>query len=250
MKRVFILCVVSLLAFSVFAGGNQKGEEKFEKLRLLYEGGEWDKLEWKAFQATLNEKTKREPLPYLYLALAYLELSKEPESLEFFPKAERDAIKYAIKFKKKDRKKEYSNLYPEKFEEFRMLLIRDANKYLIDLRYNKVITIAKKLISLYPENQAYYILKASCEAHSEMVYEAQRTYGVAEEKIFQESNVAGLSPDMVAAITSGVIIYLDFWLKKKSYAAPEKLIPLADKYISNSEEYNARKAKIPSTPAE
>ena len=61
----------------------------------------------KSVKYTLKDKTKKDPLPYLFAAKASFEMSRDHKYTEEFPKAFKTAMSYAAKYRKKD--KEYTS---------------------------------------------------------------------------------------------------------------------------------------------
>ena len=78
-----------------------------------YVDEEYEKCLVKAEGYTINEETKKDPLPYLYMSMCLYEMSKIEKytAMEDYKKADRDAMKYAEKYRKKDKNKEFFDNY-------------------------------------------------------------------------------------------------------------------------------------------
>ena len=91
----------------IFLGGlifnsNAQAPE-YDDLIQYYADGSYDKLLKKAYKYTQGDKTKKHALPYYYMAIANLQISKGHDLLAKYPKAFKDAIKYAGKCIQKDK---------------------------------------------------------------------------------------------------------------------------------------------------
>ena len=82
-----------------------KSQDDFEDLRILYMDEKYEKLIGKATGYVENDKTRKNPAPYLYLSKAYFEISQIEKYNEDYPpeKAFRNAMKWASKYRRKDK---------------------------------------------------------------------------------------------------------------------------------------------------
>ena len=99
MKNITILLV--FLGGFLFNSNAQAPE--YDDLVQYYADGSYDKLLKKAFKYTQGDNTKKDALPYYYLSIANFQISKGHELLEKYPKAFKDAVKYAGKCIQKDK---------------------------------------------------------------------------------------------------------------------------------------------------
>lgn len=100
MKNIFLL----LLFVGAFIVNANAQPPKFDDLVVLFADGNYEKLLKKAEKYTQSDKTKKNPIPYLYLSKGNYEIAREGgDLLDKFPKASRDALKYAGKCISKDK---------------------------------------------------------------------------------------------------------------------------------------------------
>jgi len=99
MKNFTLL--ILFLGGLVFNSNAQAPE--YDDLIQYYADGSYDKLLKKAYKYTQGDKTKKHPLPYYYMSIANYQISKGHELLEKYPKAFKDAVKYAGKCIQKDK---------------------------------------------------------------------------------------------------------------------------------------------------
>ena len=104
MYKALIFTILSL--FTVTTLQAQVVGGSLEKLAKYFNQGKYEKCLDKAEGYTFNEKTKREPEPYLYMSMCFLELSKsdDPYITDYYKNPVKSAIKFAAKFKQKDKK--------------------------------------------------------------------------------------------------------------------------------------------------
>lgn len=149
-----------LIVFS-FNATSQVAGAKHEKLIDLYVMGRFEDCMLKAQKMTLNDKYKSESEPYLWVAMCLIELTRDPELEEFYPeqKTIKEAIKYGVKFKKKDDKlksKEQDYIFDQNidfvYELIEMALIEGKSQLAAD-SYSKASYFYKLAAKLDPENQ-------------------------------------------------------------------------------------------------
>ena len=87
MKKVITILSFAFLALSAVAQGDYN-----DLLELLVDE-EYEKLLYKAEKYTLSDKTKKDALPYVYMSMAYYEISKRDEFAEKYPKAFKESLK-------------------------------------------------------------------------------------------------------------------------------------------------------------
>lgn len=157
--RLKFTALLFLVLGVIFNG--QAQPPTYDDLLIYYADAEYEKLLQKAEKYTLKDDTKKDPLPYLYLAKANYEISKDATFAEDYPKASKDAIKYASKCLKYDAEGE---VYADEYEFFKELKtgILEELKNLIALgTYNKMISPCGQLLKLDENDIGGYFLKAA-----------------------------------------------------------------------------------------
>src|SRR6056297_116367 len=100
-KNLFFMLLRTLIAVFIAvlcAPQVNAQEEEFDDLLILYVDGDYEKLINKAEKYSDDDDTRRDPRPYLYLAKAYYGMSKDEKYAEEYPRAFRDALKYAARY--------------------------------------------------------------------------------------------------------------------------------------------------------
>ncbi len=99
MKKItFLLYFIG--AFSLLSHAQRP---EYNDLVVYFADGDFEKLLKVAEKYTTKDDCRKDALPYLYLSKANLEISKGGELLEKYPRAFKDAIKYAGKCLKYDK---------------------------------------------------------------------------------------------------------------------------------------------------
>lgn len=155
-KRLTILLTViySCMTFVIYAQQN----DKYEKLKDLYVERKYEACLAKSVKFTQNEKTRKDPIPYLYLSKSYYELSlsEDPEIIDYYPKALKNALKFAIKFNQKDKKDVFQELAADHILKLTKKFIEETQKQYDNGKYNTVSVNYKQLLKLIDDNNVRY----------------------------------------------------------------------------------------------
>lgn len=105
LKSIFtfgLLCIIT------FGSNGQVINGSYEKLATLFSEGKYEKCLYKADDYTYREDYSKDAEPYLYISMCLIELSgsEDPDIMEDYKGAVKQAIKYGGKFASKDKKDE------------------------------------------------------------------------------------------------------------------------------------------------
>lgn len=126
--------------------------KNYEDLLKLFVDDKFEKCLYKAEGYTLDEKTKKDPLPYLYMSRCYFEMSKRDEFREKYPNAFKDAMKYASKYGSKDKEKQFAAEFEDYFGALRMAAIAEAETMMETNKASKAKQIYDNLLDLDPND--------------------------------------------------------------------------------------------------
>lgn len=152
-KLIFILGLL-------FTMNLVKAQVDAEGLLSLWIDQKYDKLVVKAMKYTESDKTKNEPLPYLYAAKAFFRISLDEswlEKNEEFKNARREALSYAAKYKKKDKNGTFTVEAEEFFAEMKPVLYEEAMNDFDAENYKKQGTVMKKVTEFDPNFVGGYL---------------------------------------------------------------------------------------------
>ena len=147
----------------IFLGGflfnsNAQAPE-YDDLIQYFADESYDKLLKKAYKYTQGDKTKKHALPYYYMAIANFEISKGHELLEKYPKAFKDAVKYAGKCIQKDKD---STVVPDKmalFTDLKVALNEELRNLAESEEYSKMTSKLAMMLKIDKYSIGTHFLK-------------------------------------------------------------------------------------------
>jgi hypothetical protein len=218
MKKLF-----TLFAIICFLGvpAIQAQDEDYKDLLFLIIDGDLEKAVNKAEKFTENDKTKRDPVPYVYLSMAYFEISKREDMREDYPRAFREAIKNASKFARYDKENEYSSEFENYLSELKLEIMREARYYYEQENWRRSITYSKYITRIDPNDLAALLMKGVAEVKSRNEYQAKTTFEEAE-TVLEGFSPQKLKNDESAQLRYSIIEYAKLMKQNgtKDKAAP------------------------------
>lgn len=122
MKKILLPLFTAVTFFSAVSKVSAQSEKDYKDLLTLFVADKFEKCLYKAEGYTLNDKTKKDALPYLFVSRCYYEMSKRDEFKQKYPNAFKDAMKFIAKYAVKDKEK----IYYAEYDDFISDLRRDA----------------------------------------------------------------------------------------------------------------------------
>ena len=176
MKYLKSLLILATLACTFSASYAQNTEKTLEKLRVLLDEEKYFKVEYKCYDLSEDYVMKREPLMWLYFSMSSYEISTmEADQNEDYPTAYKDAVKYAIKYVQKDRKKLVQEAGKEHLALITDLVWKDADAFYAEENYKKARLQYKSLTKLNKEDLMAWFKKAASEKQLKFASEARNT---------------------------------------------------------------------------
>lgn len=198
MKTRYLLTILTvfLIVGNVFHANAQE-EDPYKDILFMIIDGDYEKAASKAEKITEKDKTKREPVPYIYASMAYFEMSKKEEFQDDYPRAFRDAIKYAYKAKRYDKENEYMPQHSNYINELKAEIMKEATFQYQSENWRKSITYSKYVTRIDPEDISALLLKGVAEVKSRNAYQAKSTFEEADQALenFSSSDVSLDSKD-------------------------------------------------------
>lgn len=199
-----------LLLFVLIGGFIYKSDAQppdYDDLVIYYADGDYEKLLKKAEKYTLDDKTKSDPIPYLYLAKANFEMSKDQSWLEKYPKAFNDAIRYAGNCVKKDKE---GIVFAENvafFSDLKIAMVEEIKNLIVEGGYAKLMGTIAKLHKFAPDDIGSYFLKAAAQYQTKDKSGARITAKEAYDRLDQVTSVDGWQRIDLEMLKVGVIEY-------------------------------------------
>ncbi len=161
MKKLIIAFITVLTLSPLVSVAQEYGD-----LLSLLVSEEYEKVIRKAEKYTTNDKTKRDPLPYLYFSEAMYRMSLDHKYSADYPKAYKTALSYAAKFRKKDKDNAYAEDSKSYFEELKLVIAEEVENYMdedTDKSNKKALGLMKKVVSFSPEDRGAQVTKSLLE---------------------------------------------------------------------------------------
>lgn len=163
MKKIFaILFSVIILISSAVAQTEKKQagvtDNDYKDLLTLFVSDKLEKCLYKAEGYTLNDKTKKDALPHLFVSRCYFEMSKRDEFKAKYPNAFKDAMKSITKFAKLDKEGDGGTEYEDYISELRSAAIAEAENFYETEKYTKSKAFYDQLTKLDPNDAGAWIM--------------------------------------------------------------------------------------------
>ncbi|MBK8341672.1 MAG: hypothetical protein IPK99_17600 [Flavobacteriales bacterium] len=166
MKRLISAALLLVASLAM-----QAQKHVYEDLLVLYVDEAYEKCLGKAEGYTLNDNTKKDPLPYLYMSMCLYEMSKIEKYQADYPKAARDAVKWAEKYRKKDKEREFFGNYEDYWADLNTLSMEQGENMYEEASYSKAKSMFDGMTGYYPENAGAWMMLALCQYKSNLVKE-------------------------------------------------------------------------------
>lgn len=211
MKRLFLLVFATVSTLATMA---QK--HVYEDLLKLYVDEKYEQCLAKAEGYTINDDTKKDPLPFLYMSMCLYEMSKIEKytAMEEYKKADRDAIKYAEKYRKKDKNREFFDNYGDYWEDLNTLGMEKGTNLFDDGEYSKAKQVFDGMTGYYPENSGAWIYLAMCQYKTNLVKEGDLSMKEFAKARAAQGDIDSLPEDQKKLLRSALIAYSEFLSKK------------------------------------
>lgn len=149
MRQVVILLLLGLTGLKVSAQN-----KAVDDLKFLFVDEKYEKCIYKAEKYSDNDKYKKDPLIYVYAAMAYFEIAKNPDKYEedYAKSPLKNALKYAYKFTKKDKEKEHVGEYMAFLNALKDSTNKLAQTYYLTDDYRKSNYFYRKIEKYDPED--------------------------------------------------------------------------------------------------
>ncbi|MBK9176913.1 MAG: hypothetical protein IPM46_11385 [Flavobacteriales bacterium] len=210
MKKFLTLTAFLLVQAAAFA---QK--HVYEDLLVLYVDEKYEKCLMKAEAYTMAEATKKDALPFLYMSMCLFEMSKQEKFAVDYPKAARDAVKWAEKYRKKDKDKEFFSNYEDYWAELNTVSFQAGENLLDDPKgVSKAKQLFDGMVGYYPENPGAWLMLAMSQYKSNLLKEGDLSVKAFDKAIAAAGDIATLPKDQRTLLKNALIRYADYLVGK------------------------------------
>ncbi len=231
--KIILLFLLSILHLAAYG---QK--HAYEDLLVLYVDEKYEKCIDKADRYATNDNTRRDPLPFLYMSMCYHEMSKLEAytSQHEYRFAERDALKYAVRFRKKDKELEYFHNYEDFWRELNGRAMESALHHYEMGGYSKARRILDRMVGYMPENPGAWMFRALAQKKMKLHRDAQESLKSFERAYKDVGDLSRLSPDQRSLMVLALVLYADHVKENEGTAAAREVMELgADEFMGEAE---------------
>lgn len=209
--KVFCLSI-SLLGLFQISFAQEKNE--FEELLLLFVDEEYEKCLRKAEKYTLDKETRREPMPYLYIAMCMLEISKIEEADELYPRAFKDALSYTYRYVKKDRDMLYYDDHADFFARLRQEAMLRAENEMAEESYSRAKYFYRGLARIDEKDPSALFMQAYTELLSKAGRDAAVNFEQAMRLYNEYDSMYSLTEEQRELMRYGFLTYADYLIQE------------------------------------
>lgn len=233
MKKFLLILSLVLVNFGLSA---QK--HVYEDLLVMYVDEKYEKCIFKAEGYVENDATKRDPLPYLYISMCYHEMSQKDQFSADYPKASRDAMKWAEKYRRKDKEREFWSNYDDYWMSLNSRALDEGENALDDpkgaTRARQTFTSMTKY---HPENPGPWLLLAVTQYRSNLAKDGDLSVKAFDKALAEAGDIGTLSVDQKKALKTAIIRYADLMMDKGNKDQARKYVALGKDHFMGETDF-------------
>lgn len=239
-----ILAFGALLIFSFSSSAQVVGGMNF-KLEKLFIEEKYEDVAYKGIKMVENDKYKKDPEIYLYIAMAWYEISQmnDEEMEEEYPKALRDAFKYAAKFAKKDRDGVWFEDNSDFFEDLKKAGIADAAQWIDDDRKRRnAVSNYKYMTKAMPDDPNLLFFKGVLEYMNRNTGQSDRDISMAMAALIKKYENPKYRPSKASkpVLEDGLMRWADIMIEQSYADSAKKTIEWGLQFFPESEKLAAK----------
>jgi len=224
-------------------------ENELNQLLVWYVDGKYEKVLYKAIRYTEDDEQKKHPMPYLYMAKAYLGIhnSDDADLRESYEvdklKALKNALKYAGKFVKKDKEQEYIFEELEYIEDLRKETIIAAETEMDNGKFTKAKSYYKYLTTLDKEDPGAWMMYGTVFLTLKARRDADKAWETAR-NLLLDQQARGLTEGQRDLLQYAFVTTIEKLDEMGDRAAAQDFISIGDDFIGGDREFEAVKRSL------
>lgn len=224
-------------------------ENELNQLLVWYVDGKYEKVLYKAIRYTEDDEQKKHPMPYLYMAKAYLGIhnSDDADLRESYEvdklKALKNALKYAGKFVKKDKEQEYIFEELEYIEDLRKETIIAAETEMDNGKFTKAKSYYKYLTTLDKEDPGAWMMYGTVFLTLKARRDADKAWETAR-NLLLDQQARGLTEGQRDLLQYAFVTTIEKLDEMGDRAAAQDFISIGDEFIGGDREFEAVKRSL------
>lgn len=233
-KHLFVLPFFALLSLP----NTGVAQDEYDDLLIMYVDGEYEKCLKKAEKYTDREKTRRDPLPYLYMSMCYFEISKMDSytSQREWRRSDRNALRYAKRFRKKDKNLQYFPEYEDYWEELNTMAMETGMMYLELGDDSKARRRFDAMVDYYPENPGAWQMLALVQQRMNLRRDAAESMERFNEAYAALGNIEELPDDQQRLLRTALVLYAEHMDSKGMRDSAQIVLELGEEaFLENAE---------------
>lgn len=212
----------------------------YEDLLVLYVDEKFEKCIDKAEGYTTNDNTKKDPLPFLYISMCYHEMSKQEKFLADYPKASREAMKWAEKYRRKDKDLEFFHNYEDFWMSLNTAAMDEGENLMDDPKgLSKSRQVWSSMTKYYPENPGPWLMLAITQYQGNLAKEADLSVKEFDKVFKAAGNIASLPADQRKLLKNALIRFADYSMDKGLRDQARRYIALGKDYFMGENDFKA-----------
>ena len=224
-------------------------DEDLDELLEWCVDGKYEKVLYKAIRYTEDDEQKKHPMPYFYMSKAYLSIHKSDDAdlREAYEvdklKALKNALKYASKFVKKDREKDYVPSEQEFIEELRKETLVAAETEIDNGKYTKAKGYYKYLTALDEEDPGAWLMFGTVYLTLKARRDAEVCWEKAKNLILDQQG-RGLTEGQNELLQFAFVFTIEQLNALGDQATMREYITLGEELLGNDREFQAVKRSV------
>lgn len=236
------LSTAAILLFSIGFGWSQSS---YDDLLELIVDEKYERCLFKAVRYTESEKTTNEPLPYVYMSMAYFRIGQtdDPTLKDKYPKASKEAIKYLVKFIKKDKNSEFIAEFADYISEVRVSIIAEAEQESDNEKYTRSKGLYKYLTDIDNNDPGAWMMRGHSEFMMKSKKDSQNSWNEAK-RIVEEGGVPSLRKEQVQLFKMGVIRTAEMLFETGDREQAKAWMRITEPFFKDDKEYKVTYSSI------
>lgn len=203
------LTYITAVIFCFLAVNAVAQPPNYDDLLIYYADGDYEKLIKKAEKYTLKDDTKRDPIPYMYMAKGFFAIHKNPEgfSEDFTKNAMGTATRYASRAKKLDKEGilDQDETNADFLSNMKKYWLESIDNEILVGNYGRAFGLVMKYGKLSPDDAGVTFLLGACKFKRNDKNGASKYWEEANEMLTKITSTSGWRSEDYAMMKLGVL---------------------------------------------
>lgn len=213
----------------------------YDDLLVLYVDEHYEKCVDKAERYVDKKDSHRDPLPYLYASMCYFEMSKIPkyQEMDEYKRAGRDALKWAAKYRRKDKNMEFFANYEDYWSELNTVAQEIGMNYLDEKSFSKAKSQFQRMTRYNPENPGAWAMLALTQKKMKAKRDAKESTEKFHEALKAVPDVEHLPLDQRKLLQQSLVRTAEDQEKRGDRGAARATMDLGKQYFMEDPEFKS-----------